>query len=142
MMSLTDDKQIVIIEAFNSTFKYLDDLLNIDYPYHEGLVTQIYPTELQLNANSTDTEAAFLDLQLLTSNGFVSYKIITNARSFSFTLFDIVNFSFSFGDVPHISLKVFTFLSFPASILRKSTSGRHRPVSYPDGPMTARYRFT
>ena len=31
---------------------------------------------------------------------------------------------------------------FPASILRKSTSGRHRPVSYTDGPMTARYRFT
>ena len=32
--------------------------------------------------------------------------------------------------------------NIPASILRKSTSGRHRPVSYPDGPMTARYRFT
>ena len=32
--------------------------------------------------------------------------------------------------------------TYPASILRKSTSGRHRPVSYPDGPMTARYRFT
>ena len=31
---------------------------------------------------------------------------------------------------------------YPASILRKSTSGRHRPVSYPDGPMTVRYRFT
>ena len=30
----------------------------------------------------------------------------------------------------------------PASILRKSTSGRHRLVSNPDGPMTARYRFT
>ena len=30
----------------------------------------------------------------------------------------------------------------PASILRKSISGRHRPVSYPDGPMTARYGFT
>ena len=30
----------------------------------------------------------------------------------------------------------------PASILRKSTSGRHRPVSYPDGPITARYGFT
>ena len=30
----------------------------------------------------------------------------------------------------------------PASILRTSTSGRHRPVSYPDGLMTARYRFT
>ena len=30
----------------------------------------------------------------------------------------------------------------PASILRKSTSGHHWPVSYPDGPMTAQYRFT
>ena len=26
--------------------------------------------------------------------------------------------------------------AYPASILRKSISGRHRPVSYPDGPMT------
>ena len=31
---------------------------------------------------------------------------------------------------------------YPASILRKSTSGHHRPVSYTDGPMTARYRIT
>ena len=30
----------------------------------------------------------------------------------------------------------------PASILRKSISGRHRPVRVADGPMTARYRFT
>ena len=29
----------------------------------------------------------------------------------------------------------------PASILYKSTVGRYRPVSYPDGPITARYRF-
>ena len=34
------------------------------------------------------------------------------------------------------------YARIPASILRKTTSGRHRPVSYPDGPMTARYRFT
>ena len=30
MMSLSDDTQADIIEAFNSTFKYLEDLLNID----------------------------------------------------------------------------------------------------------------
>ena len=30
----------------------------------------------------------------------------------------------------------------PVSILRKSISGRHRPVRVADGPMTARYRFT
>ena len=31
--------------------------------------------------------------------------------------------------------------AYPASILYKSTAGRYRPVSYPDGPITARYRF-
>ena len=30
---------------------------------------------------------------------------------------------------------------FPASILYKSTADRYRPVSYPEGPITARYRF-
>ena len=30
----------------------------------------------------------------------------------------------------------------PASILYKSTAGRYWPFSYPDGPITARYRFT
>ena len=40
------------------------------------MVGQIYPTELQLNkANSSDTEAPFLDLNLSTTNGIVSSKI-------------------------------------------------------------------
>ena len=29
----------------------------------------------------------------------------------------------------------------PVSILYKSLAGRYRPVSYPDEPLTARYRF-
>ena len=49
------------------------DLLNIDNPYFEQMVGQIYPTELQLNkANSSDTEAPFLDLNLSITNGIVS----------------------------------------------------------------------
>ena len=57
--------QTDIIEAFNSTSRYLDDLLNIVNPYFEQMVGQIYPTELQLNkANYSDTEAPFLDLNL------------------------------------------------------------------------------
>ena len=32
--------------------------------------------------------------------------------------------------------------AFPVSILRKSISGRHRPVRVADGQMTARCRFT
>ena len=55
-----------IIEGFNSTSRYLDDLLNIDNPYFEQMVGQIYPSELQLNkANSSDTEAPFLDFNLV-----------------------------------------------------------------------------
>ena len=57
MLSLSDNNQTDIIEAFYSTFRYLDDLLNIDNPYLEQMVGQIYPTDLQLNkANSSDTE--------------------------------------------------------------------------------------
>ena len=49
MTSLSDVKQAEIIEAFKSTYRYLDDLLNIDNPYFEGMVNRIYPPELQLN---------------------------------------------------------------------------------------------
>ena len=65
VLSLSDNNQTDIIEAFNSTSRYLDDLLNIVNPNFEQMVGQIYPTELQLNeANSSDTEAPFLDLNL------------------------------------------------------------------------------
>ena len=37
-------------------------LLNIDYPYFEQMVSQLYPTELPLNkVNSSDTEVPFVD---------------------------------------------------------------------------------
>ena len=42
-MTLSDDNQADITEAFNSTARYLDDLNNIDNPYFEGMVNQIYP---------------------------------------------------------------------------------------------------
>ena len=62
-----------------------DDLLNIDNPYFEGMVNQIYPPELQLNkANPSDTEAPFLDLHLSISNGFVSSKIYDKRYDFDF----------------------------------------------------------
>ena len=93
MTSLSDVKQ-----AFKSTSRYLDDLLNIDNPYFEGMVNRIYLPELQLNkANTSDTEAPFLDLHLSISNGFVSSKIYEKRDDFDF---DIVNFPFLDGDVP------------------------------------------
>ena len=48
MMSLSEEKQSKAIETFSSTSRYLDDLLNTDNDYLEGLISQIYPSELQL----------------------------------------------------------------------------------------------
>ena len=42
MMSLSDDKQPVVTDAFNSTSRYLDDILNINYVYFDNMVDQIY----------------------------------------------------------------------------------------------------
>ena len=99
ILSLSDNNQPDTIEAFNSTSRYLDDLLNIDNPYFEQMVGQIYPTELQLNkANSSDTEAPFLDLNLSITNGIVSSKIYDKWHDLNF---EKVNFPFLDGDVPH-----------------------------------------
>ena len=49
MLSLSDDNQSVVTEAFNSTSRYLDDLLNIDNTFFDSMVSRIYPSELQLN---------------------------------------------------------------------------------------------
>ena len=98
MASLSKDNQADIIKAFNSTSRYLDDLLDIDTPYFEGMVNQIYPPELKLNkTNTSDNEAPFLDLHLSISNGFVSSKIYNKRDDFAF---NIVNFPFLDSDVP------------------------------------------
>ena len=60
MLSLPENNQADVAEAFNSTSRYLYDLLHIDNLYFAQIVSQIYPNELQLNmANSSDTEAHF-----------------------------------------------------------------------------------
>ena len=88
MKSLSPENHADIIEAFNSTSRYLDDLLNIDNIYFEQMVNRIYPAELQLNK---------ANLNLSISNGTVSTKIYDKRDDFDF---DIVNFPFLDGDVP------------------------------------------
>ena len=98
MMSLSDDKQADIIDAFNTTSGYLDDILNINNVYFDNMVSQICHSELLLNkANTSDTKAAFLDLHLSISNAIDSTKIYDKRDDFDF---EIVNFPFLDGDVP------------------------------------------
>ena len=62
------------------------------------MVSKIYPSELLLNkANTSDTEATFLDLHLSISNDIVSTKIYDKRDDFDL---EIVNFPFYDGVVP------------------------------------------
>ena len=98
MMSLSDDKQADVIYAFNTTCRYLDDILNINNAYFDNMVSQIYPSELQLiKVNTSDTKAAFLDLHLSIPNDIVSTKIYDKRDKFDF---EIANFAFLDGDIP------------------------------------------
>ena len=49
MVSLSDDKQADIIDAFNTTSRYVDDFSNINNKYFDNMMSEIYPSELQLN---------------------------------------------------------------------------------------------
>ena len=98
IMSLSGDKQADVIDAFKTTSRYLDDILNSNNVYFDNMVNQIYPSELQLNkANTSDTKAAFLDLHLSIFNDIVYTKIYYKRDDFDF---EIVNFPFLDGDVP------------------------------------------
>ena len=99
MLPFSYNNQADSVEAFNSTSRYQDDLLNIEKPYFPQMASQMYPTELKLNkANTSDTEAPFLALDFSITNGLVSNKIYNKRDGFNFK---IVNFPFLDGDVPH-----------------------------------------
>ena len=92
MASLSYNKGAEIIQAFNFTSRYLDNLLNIDNPYFEDMVGRFFQPELQLNkANAYDTKAPFLDFHLFISNGFASSKIYDKRDDSDF---DVVQYPF------------------------------------------------
>ena len=110
MKSLSRKNQADIIEAFNSTSRYLDELLNIDNISFDQMMDRIYPTELQLYKANSDTEATFLDLNLCISNGTVFTKIYDKRDNFDFL---VVNFPFLDGDVPRCTS--YTYLNLLGS---------------------------
>ena len=84
-MSLSDNKQADIIDTFNTTYRYVEDVFNFVNIYFDNMVSQIYSSELQLNkANTSDTEAAFLDLHLSISNDILSAKVSDKRDDFDF----------------------------------------------------------
>ena len=100
MKSLTKEKRYDLIDAFNSTSRYLDDLLNIGYIHFEHMVHRIYPAELQLNKANA--------------------KIYDKRNDFNF---DIINVPFLDGDVPqHPSYGVYI-----SQLIRFARASSHVP---------------
>ena len=115
MKSLSRKNEADIIAAFDSTSKYLHDLLNTDNIYFELMVSPIHPPELQINkANSSDTEAPILDLNLSISNGIDFTKIYDKWDAY---VFQIVNFPMVMSlDVSRMEC---TYLSLFVSLILK-----------------------
>ena len=85
-MSLSDDKQADIIDAFNTTSRYYDDILNINNVYFDTMVFKY-----TLRAPTSDAKAAFLGLHLSISNDIIYTKIYNKRDDFDI---EIVNFPF------------------------------------------------
>ena len=79
MESLNHDNQVDVIETFNSNSRCLDDHLNLDNPYFEDMVNQIYAAELELN--TTDTVAPFHIYIFLLQVHLFLLKVIVSAMT-------------------------------------------------------------
>ena len=93
-----DPTKVHLLDHFNNTYRYLDDIFSLNNPEFSNYIHEIYPTELILNkSNSTSDHCPFLDLNINIVNGKLVTKIYDKRDDFSFP---IVNFPFLDGDVP------------------------------------------
>ena len=93
-----DPSKYHLIEKFNNTFRYLDDILSLNNDDFNTYCKDIYPKELTLNkANSNNHHCPFLDINFNINNDKLDTKIYDKRDDFSFP---IVNYPFLDGDVP------------------------------------------
>ena len=79
--NLQKSKRFDLIDKFNDTSRYLDDIFTIDNPAFAEHILDIYPRELQVNkANTSDTETSFLDLNI----AIFTWAFTTNAMTLDF----------------------------------------------------------
>ena len=85
MSNLHKSKRYDLINMFNDTSRYLDDIFTIDNLELEKHIPDIYPTELQLNkANTSDQKNSFLDLNINVIGSDVHTSVYDNALTWGF----------------------------------------------------------
>ena len=99
MSNLQKSKRFDLIDKFNDTSRYLDDIFTIDNPEFVEHISDIYPRELQLKkANSSDKEISFLDLNIKVVVSGIHTSVYDQRDDFRFP---IVNFLWLSG-VPRL----------------------------------------
>ena len=97
MSNLQKSKRFDLIDKFNDTSRYLDDILIIDNPAFAEHIFDIYPRELQLNkANTSDKETSFIDSNIKAIGDNIYTSIYDKRDGF---WFPIANFPWLSGDV-------------------------------------------
>jgi hypothetical protein len=100
MIKLQKANKTDLINSFNRTSRYLDDILNLDNPAFSKYIKFIYPKELSLiKANQNDNCSPFLDLDINIINGTAHTKIYDKRDDFGF---QIVNYPWLDGDIPRL----------------------------------------
>ena len=91
MSNLQKSKRFDLIDKFNDTSRYLDDILfTIDNPTFAEQLPDIYPIKLQLNkANISDKVTSFLDLNIKVLGNDIHTSVYDKRDDFGFP---IVNF--------------------------------------------------
>ena len=100
MSDLQKSKRFDLIDMFNDTSRYLDDIFTIDNPEFDKHISDIYPAELQMNkANTSDKETSFLDLNIKVIGSDIHTSVYDKRDDFGFP---IVNFPWLSGDIPRL----------------------------------------
>ena len=110
MSDLQKSKRHDLIDMFNDTSRYLDDIFTIDNPEFEKYIPDIYPAELQLNkANTSYKETSFLDLNIKVIGSDIHTSVYDKRDDFEFPLLISHRWVVTFQD-SHPT--VFTFRSW------------------------------
>jgi len=98
MKSLSKSNDLNLIEKFNTSFRYLDDLCSLDNSLFHTYIKNIYPKELiLLQSNNSDDKATLSDIDVQINNLHCTIKIYDKRDDFDF---NIVNFPPLDGDIP------------------------------------------
>ncbi len=95
--SLTKSKKLHLAKTFNFTFRYIDDLISINYKHFNTHISDIYPPELELKETTESTTTVSYHDLLVDIDSFLTFKLFDKRDYFNFP---IVNFPHLDSNIP------------------------------------------